>query len=243
MRKSIAVCLLATFAAFTPFSLLAGPITIPSGLNPGDQYRLAFVTSTTRDATSSNIADYNSFVTSDANSVPALAALGTTWKAIASTATVAAEDNTSTNPGASAGVPIYLLDGTLFASNNAALWAGASSTAPDFNITENGTAYPVNILGLDSVWTGTTVTGLSAGVATLGDAFSGATVTGIVDASIFINQSDAWVYDDFEHQNLLYPLYAISDVLTVPEPSTAALAYLAAAGLAVTALRRRSGSR
>jgi hypothetical protein len=42
---------------------LAAPITVPTGLNPGDRYRLAFVTSTTRDARSSNIADYNLFVT------------------------------------------------------------------------------------------------------------------------------------------------------------------------------------
>ena len=41
----------------------ATPIdTVPTTLSPGDQYRLAFVTSTTTAATSSNIADYNTFV-------------------------------------------------------------------------------------------------------------------------------------------------------------------------------------
>ena len=34
----------------------------PSGVDAGDQFRLLFVTSTMRDATSSDIADYNSFV-------------------------------------------------------------------------------------------------------------------------------------------------------------------------------------
>ena len=43
-------------------SLQAQVTTVPTGLNGGDQYRLVFVTSTTRDATSSDIADYNAFV-------------------------------------------------------------------------------------------------------------------------------------------------------------------------------------
>lgn len=82
----------------------AVPITQPTGLNPGDQYRLVFATSTTRDATSSNIADYNAFVTGVADSVPELLLLGTTWTAIASTASVDARDNTSTNPALYVGV-------------------------------------------------------------------------------------------------------------------------------------------
>ena len=61
---------------------LASPITVPTGLNPGDAYRLVFVTSTTLDATSSDIADYNAFVSGVANTVPELVALGTTWTAI-----------------------------------------------------------------------------------------------------------------------------------------------------------------
>jgi hypothetical protein len=40
---------------------LATAITVPTGLNPGDQYRLIFVSSTTHDATSSSIGDYNDF--------------------------------------------------------------------------------------------------------------------------------------------------------------------------------------
>jgi hypothetical protein len=48
--------------AMTATSAISVPITLPSGLNPGDQYRLAFVTSSTRDALSTNIADYNNFV-------------------------------------------------------------------------------------------------------------------------------------------------------------------------------------
>src|ERR1035437_10826646 len=46
----------------------AGPI--PAGLNPGDKYRLVFVTSTTTDATSPDISYYKSFVTNMADAFP-----------------------------------------------------------------------------------------------------------------------------------------------------------------------------
>jgi hypothetical protein len=38
----------------------------PSGLNPGDSFRFVFVTDGTRDAISTNIADYDTFVTAQA---------------------------------------------------------------------------------------------------------------------------------------------------------------------------------
>ena len=78
----------------------------------GDQYRLIFVTSQSRNAFANSIANYNSWVRGIANGVTELAALGTTWMAIGSTAAVDARDNTGTNPNVSTGVPIYLLDGS-----------------------------------------------------------------------------------------------------------------------------------
>ena len=52
----------------------AAIITVPPGLNPGDTYRLVFVTSLTRDAVSSDIGVYNDFVSTAAASSPDLAA-------------------------------------------------------------------------------------------------------------------------------------------------------------------------
>ena len=72
-------------------------VTIPNGLNPGDQYRLAFVTNGTTLATSTDIAAYNTFVTAEANTQPELVTLGATWAAIGSTPTDDARDNTGTN--------------------------------------------------------------------------------------------------------------------------------------------------
>ncbi len=117
----VGICLAVSSLGLTAFSTLAAPITIPTGLNPGDQYRIAFVTSTIRDATSSNIADYNAFVTAAANKVSELAGLGTGWTAIGSTASIDARDNTNTNFTTSTGVGIYLLNDTKLADNNADL--------------------------------------------------------------------------------------------------------------------------
>src|SRR5262245_15880494 len=69
-------------------------VTVPPGLAPGAGYRLVFVTSTTRNGASGSAADYNDFVSAAANAVPALAALGTTWKAVAETPGLEARDNT-----------------------------------------------------------------------------------------------------------------------------------------------------
>src|SRR5437763_13719226 len=129
--------------AFVAVTASAAPITLPPGLHPGDRYRLAFVTSTARDATSRDIADYNAFVTTAANAVPALAALETTWSAVGSLldrneVQTDARDNTSTNPALSAGFPIYRLDGLLFARSNSDLWSGA--IVNPLEITEAGPA-------------------------------------------------------------------------------------------------------
>ena len=106
----VGMCLAVSSLGLTAFSALTAPITIPTGLNPGDQYRISYVTSTIRDVTSSNIADYNAFVTAAADSVIEPAALGTSWTAIGSTASIDARDNTNTSFTTSTCVGIYLLN-------------------------------------------------------------------------------------------------------------------------------------
>ena len=61
---------------------------VPTGLNAGDTYHLVFVTSTTRNATSTNIADYDAFVNNVAD-LASNAQLGDiNWKVIGSTSSV-----------------------------------------------------------------------------------------------------------------------------------------------------------
>jgi len=219
--------------AFTATASLSAPITIPAGLNPGDQYRLAFVTSTTRDATSSDIADYNAFVTAAANTQTELAALGTTWMAIASTATVDARDNTGTNPS-STGFPIYLLDpaSTKIADNNADLW-GFGDLASPLAIGEDG----VNLLS-GAVWSGTTIVG-TADPFPLGGSTPRTGAYGETDGN-WIQSLDGPPLSS----TLQLQFYAISDVLTVaggtevPEPGALGVLALGLVGLAVMRRKR-----
>jgi hypothetical protein len=223
--------LLASFVLGAPLIASGAPITVPAGLNPGDHYRLAFVTSSTRDSASPNIADYNAFVTTAANSSLELAALGTTWTAIGSTVAVWARDNTSTNPNVSSGYPVYNLAGSLVAANNSELWGATFTTflSAPVNITESGAAFD----GL--VWTGTHEDGTGAGIYSLGypapDRYAG------TSDSVSRNWMSSTGIGPY---TVPRPLYAISDVLTVvPEPSTMHMAFLALSGLVVITRYRR----
>jgi PEP-CTERM motif len=233
--KSVAANILMTVATLgiVATSALAGPITQPVGLVAGDQYRLAFVTSDTRDATSSNIGDYNSFV----NTV-GLAATGIGgWKAIASTSAIDARDNTATNPfdGSDPNLAIYRLDGLKVADDNFDLWTGSTLPRLDhsLSIDETGVAIP----GFANyAWTGTSADGTKY-VWPLGHA--GINLAGRIESN-----SNTWIFSDgFDEKTLLH-LYAISGVITVPgtggkipEPTTLAIFGLGLAGLCL--MRRR----
>ncbi len=141
----------------------------PEGLEPGDQYRLIFTTSVKRDATSSNIEDYNNFVQSVADSSPEVAAWGLEWKAIASTPTVDAVTNTETDWRVEDGVPIYRVDGVLAYEDNHDLWVNGPGQLPHtvfLDLDELGrTISPENgppENGKVIVFTGTASTGVAA---------------------------------------------------------------------------------
>ena len=86
---------------------------IPSGLGVGDRFRLIFISSTTRDGSSSDIADYNTFI----QNLPAaghtdIRSHSSTFQVVGSTADVDARDNTATTYTADdKGVAIYWLSG------------------------------------------------------------------------------------------------------------------------------------
>ncbi len=209
MRRLYASLLVFATISFAPLISSAAPIPVPTDLNPGDQYRLVFVTSTSRDATSSNIGDYNTFVTAAANSVPELLALGTVWKAIGSTPSIDARDNTGTNPS-STGVPIYRLDDKRVADNNADLWD--SILADSILVNELG----VNFSG--NVRTGTLASGLKSAGLELGAATNSTVgLSGALDSR--------WTNVGSFSVTIERPVYAMSEIMTVvPEPSTLALA-------------------
>jgi PEP-CTERM motif len=234
---------LCTILAVTPSAVFAGPVTTPPGLSPGDTYRLVYVTSATTEATSADISYYNTFVTADANSFPALAALDTTWTAIGSTSTVAADNNTGTNPAFGAGSPIYNLAGQLVAANNADLWSVPAALIID---SEAGTTTYTT----PSVWTGTAIAG-DVFNEPLGNLFSVGSTSNPPEAYVGNPNApftpNSWINDAASASlNNSYDMYAISGVITVPtpEPSSVLLACLAAAGLWCRTLpiRRRARS-
>ena len=87
----------------------------PSGLTTGDKFRLLFLTYSGRAPTSTDIADYNTYVQNQANRSNAHAAIKphrSGFRVVGCTAAKDARDNTETTYTATdKGVPIYWLDG------------------------------------------------------------------------------------------------------------------------------------
>lgn len=220
------------FRVLLTLALIAGSAhasviaVVPTGLNPGDQYRLAFVTSAIRDGTSPNIADYNAFVTGVANSVTELAALGTTWTAIASAGIDTARDNTNTNPS-STGVPIYLLNDTKLADNNADLWDGTIDNA--LGVTETGAIG----CSLITVWTGSAANGQGSPASSLG----GHPVGGRCDST-----GSTWMYASLPGAANSYHLYAMSGLLTVAAVPVPGAVWLFGSALGVMGWLRRKAT-
>ena len=210
-------------------------VTVPQGLKAGDRYRLVFVTSAKTwafpgadPAAPKSLDDYNAFATKTATAVPALSALGTSWKAVVSVSPangtpVSAKSNTKTDPAADgAGVPIYNLAGALVANDNSDLWDGTIQNPID--MTELGTSPPD--LGGDKhlVWTGTT----SSGDATSGWSllvpgswkyFGNAMLTDTINGNPTVSwiaslgPQQGWPWDGGTDKTPM-PIYVMSGILT-----------------------------
>jgi len=199
-------------------------IVVPDGFNPDDKYHLVFVTDGSRDALSSDIADYNLFVNGQAAMNSALTGtdMGVEWFAIASTETTQARDNAVVG----AGVPVYMLDGTTkVADGFGDKWDGTLDAQINLN------QFPATIS--TSVWTGSTVSGGSPPVGTGGPL--GTSFPALGDAG---NASDGWITSSSLTSTGEFRLYALSEQLVVvPEPSTCGL-LLIGCGVVVWAFQR-----
>ena len=205
------VCAGVALATLGTSAAQAALVVVPPGLNPGDQYRLVFVTAGTRNATSSDINDYNTFVTSQVTGSALATQLTTagfnpntiTWKAIGSTSATSAKVNTGTD-GTQPDVPIYLIDGNRVANNNADLWDG--SIAKSIDRTQIDTSKNA------SVWTGTQAGGSTG--SPLGNAIGFPPVANM-GATIYTDSR--WINDiTFLSVSQSLSLYGMSSVLTVP---------------------------
>jgi hypothetical protein len=202
----IAICL--SLAAQTAFAGVDD--YVPPGLNPGDQFRLVFVTSTTRDATSKDINVYDQFVTNSANAagLDNFEGLPVTWRVLGSTWSF---DAIVRLPASSP--PIYRLDGQQVAASGADIWDG--TLVNPISISEVGETLAV------SVWVGSNSDGTRphnrSRYFTLGSSnTTNVTASGLSDRSDtgwLSNPACSWGCR--ENYNLKH-LYAFSSVLTVP---------------------------
>jgi hypothetical protein len=223
MQKSIAVFLLAAFAVLSATQLVAQVIP-PIGLAPGSPYQLIFVTADTTTSGSSNIADYNAFVTSEAALSPSLPLA--TWHVVGSTASINANVNAP-----SGGVPVYNTQGIEVASA-AGIYTGSllNPVASD-QYGDNSSFF---------VWTGSTPSGVGDPNFTLGNLD-----TAVVGVSTLSTAS--WMQSSLPHA-LLHeePVYALSNILTAPTPEPATITLLGSALLVLGGFRlrqRRRGAR
>ena len=184
----------------------------PSGLGAGDQFRLIFVTSGIRDATSSDIADYNTFVQEQAaTGHMAIRPYSDQFRVVGSTRAVDARDNTSTT---GTGVPIYWLNGSKVADNYADFYDGSWDDEANPRNQSGGriTTFVRVYTGSDN--DGTEYVNPGGASAALG---SGAVRLGRVNSTLStanpLNSGE-----NSEGNTLSFPFYGLSPVFTVKAP-------------------------
>ncbi len=143
---------------------------LPDGLNEGDEFRLIFMTSQKRDATSSDIADYDTFVQNSAGGSSAHTAIkshASRFKVVGSTREVDARDHTGTDPNNDAhmNVPIYWLNGKRVAADNSRFW---STTWENWAMADRRNEAG-NRGGGDLQWSGTAADGTASLTGALGE--------------------------------------------------------------------------
>ena len=178
---------------------------------PGDQYRFVFHTSAKTTAESADISTYNAWVQGLANLSPLNIGAddGATWKAIGSTDTVDARDNTATNPTVNgSGHAIFLLDGaTVVANDYEDLWDGEIQHIID--LTEQGTTW-AHWPWSGSYWDGTKAPGHGSSFGALGDK-----VANIHQGCA--SETNQWIWRTWtgDPPDTELPMYALSDPLVI----------------------------
>ncbi len=188
---------------------------IPSGLTEGDQFRLIFLSSTTRDASSTDIGVYNTWIQNlvASSGHTDLRRYSQHFRVVGSTSAVNARDNTNTNyTNADRGVPIY--------------WVGGNKVADDYPDLYDGTwddeANPRNERGgsrnTASVWTGSEDSGATSPNTSLGDSTP---VGGVLSQPSINPLSGLASTSNTENR----PLYGLSPVFEVKPPPSIDLTF------------------
>jgi hypothetical protein len=203
-----------------------------AALDEGAKYRVLFVTSTKRNATSHEISDYNTFVNDVAQTGSVTSGLGLTWRAIASTDGDNAQDNTGIENDDDDAVTMFNTLGNVIALSGRDLWDGVGVIFNRWDQDSNA------VSGL--VWTGTSINGVSILNRTMGG--SGYSRYGVATAVYGAGQS--WMSASSAPSSTHGYFYGVSAVSTkplsnVPAPGTVILLSLGLAGLLFARYRKQ----
>ena len=204
----------------------AGWSLIPDGVGAGDTFRLLIVTSTTRDARSTAITDYDSHVQSAVAAGHAdIQSYSSQFKVLGSTENVNARDHTETR-ATDTSAPVYYLNGARVSAD----YAGLYDDAWDSQVPHDESGNPIGTT--DStypdesspyVWTGTEYDGTTAVFSTqnqfLGSIRPG-NIPGIVGYGVPRNAGTE-VYKVGTPGNNTYSFYGLSPVFQVADGTTA----------------------
>jgi len=183
----------------TGFALDAPIEMVPAGLAPGTDFYIMFVTSTSRNTTSTSMADYDAFVNAaaDLSSVKGTDDPSITWRALGATA---AFDQCGSWYTATA--PVYNLNGSKLANNKTELFDGTIG-GTSINYDESG-----SVTNYVAVFTGCTWYGARDASWFFG---ASSAVTGVT-----FNIGMAWIQDSTAAATTSQRFYAASPLLTVP---------------------------
>lgn len=201
LNRVIFASLLLGFPAFVAAQINSPAALVPGSLTPGDDFYVIFITSGTRDASSTNIADYNTFVNTqaDLSGVFSTDDPSITWEALGATS---GNDN-CTAWYANAAVPVFLVNGTKVADNLADLSDGSIDAA--INVTQAGATLNT------SVFTGCRNDYAAHPTFVLGNAGGSIFGTSSDTTTVWIDNVPAAIASNFS-------FYAISPLLRVPAP-------------------------
>lgn len=213
--------------------------TAPLDLNPGDPFRLIFITSNTTTGMSADIATYDAFVTLTAGNNPLLPT--STWRALGSTPSVNAADHVACI-GACANAPIYNVLGQRVANSLAALLSSGPAGCYFCDTTVGSMQDEIGNDNWNFVWSGSTNAGIGIPGQELGaphSAFYNNYVAQQGSGNWYASWLDWGVDAQGSSTNSLIALsgtYATAETTNTPEPLSGAIL---ASGIAVLAAARR----
>ena len=224
----------------------AGWGLIPSGLGRGDRFRLLFRTSDTSDASSSDIAYYNTFVQTAAGSGHAdIQGHSAVFKVLGSTGDTDARDNTNTTYAVNdKGVRIYWLNGSKVADDYEDFYDGSWSN-PNGGKDENGLDRPNPLVGSNpgnpaGTFTGSQADGtedaghaLGATRVTLGQPLTSMLVESSSNSWAFYGLSGVFVVEDSASADATLSALSLSGVTLSPGFAADTLTYTASVDNAV----------